>query len=345
MLESASIHQKPQIYTDVSGLSKLKSEANGGSAESIEAVAEQFEALFLHLMLKSMRDANAVFAEGNYLNSSSVETYQEMLDQQLSVSMSQGNGIGLKTLLMRQLGHKQAAPIAPTEVSEKGNHSDAISHIAAPTVTQNTNALLDSARDHSMAADTKPDTRVKNTAVIDGIAHVKKIISMPNEKPIAASDINENQQAFIKGLLPFADKASDDIGVDPLMLVAQAALETGWGKHLIKGSNGSSSFNLFNIKAAAGWEGKTVAKDVVEFRGGIPMQQPSTFRAYDSFEDSFNDYINFIKENPRYSDALEQSHSPEGYIKELHKAGYATDPEYSKKVTRVFKRMSAIQGT
>lgn len=342
MLESASIHQKPQIYTDVSGLSKLKSEANGGSAESIEAVAEQFEALFLHLMLKSMRDANAVFAEGNYLNSSSVETYQEMLDQQLSVSMSQGNGIGLKTLLMRQLGHKQAPP---TEVSEKGNHSEAINHIAAPTVTQNTDALLNSTRDYSAAADNKLDARVKNTTVIDGASQAKNIISTPSQKLIAVSDINENQQAFIEGLLPFADKASDDLGVDPLMLVAQAALETGWGKHLIKHSNGSSSFNLFNIKAAAGWEGKTVAKDVVEFRGGIPMQQPSTFRAYDSFEDSFNDYINFVKENPRYSDALEQSHSPEGYIKELHKAGYATDPEYSKKVTSVFKRMSAIQGT
>ena len=338
MLENSSALQQSQIYTDISGLSKLKSAAKSGSPDAIEAVAEQFEALFLNLMLKSMRDANAVFAEGNYLNSSSVETYQQMLDQQLSVSMSEGSGIGLKQLLMTQLGNRQHTPQKPNNA--EGSLAIAFKNPVSNNITKkDTLAQPMPSLDSSSRADKHVDRhldlsegpRAKNAANLN--------------KPIVVSDINKNPQAFVNALLPAAEQAGDELGVDPLMLVAQAALETGWGKHLINHANGRSSFNLFNIKAGSSWEGKTVNKDVVEFRGGIRMQQQSQFRAYDSFEDSFKDYVSFIKENSRYSQALEQSHSPESYMRELHKAGYATDPDYSKKVTGVFQRMDAIEGT
>ena len=145
--------------------------------------------------------------------------------------------------------------------------------------------------------------------------------------------------------MPFAEEAGNELGVDPKMLIAQAALETGWGKYLLNHPNGSSSFNLFNIKAGSNWHGETVSKEVVEYRGGITMQQKSQFRAYNSFQDSFADYVNFIKQNSRYSQALEQSHIPEKYMQALHQAGYATDPAYSKKVTHVYQRMDALKGT
>ncbi len=168
-----------------------------------------------------------------------------------------------------------------------------------------------------------------------------------NDKPVAQESIdktNNDQQTanqaknftsakdFVQTLWPSAKNAAEEIGVSPKLLLAQAALETGWGKYVIQGQNGKSSFNLFNIKADAGWTGAKTSISTVEFIGGQAQSQRADFRQYDSYEDSFKDYVSFLQKNPRYSDALKSTQDSAQFLQALQQAGYATDPEYANKI-------------
>ena len=119
------------------------------------------------------------------------------------------------------------------------------------------------------------------------------------------------------------------------MLIAQAALETGWGKAVTRHDDGSSSYNLFNIKADRRWDGPSVTKQTLEYRNGIAGREQAQFRAYDSFADSFNDYVDFITRQPRYQQALQHGGDAATFADELQRAGYATDPAYARKIKRI----------
>ena len=137
--------------------------------------------------------------------------------------------------------------------------------------------------------------------------------------------------------MPLAEKAAGMLGVSPSVLLAQAALETGWGKFVTRDTaSGKSSFNLFNIKADSRWQGDAVQVQTLEYRGGVPEKEQARFRAYEDYADSFNDYVEFLQTNPRYQQALEQAEDPGRFVRELHAAGYATDPEYATKIERIF---------
>ncbi len=153
---------------------------------------------------------------------------------------------------------------------------------------------------------------------------------------IAASEATMAQplsspEGFSQALMPHAKAAAAELGTTPEVLLAQAALETGWGKHMTQLPDGRSSHNLFNIKADPAWQGKTVQMNTMEYQHGKPIMQSARFRAYDSYGESFADYARFIKSNPRYSNALTQAENAEHYVQQVHKAGYATDPAYSDK--------------
>ena len=143
---------------------------------------------------------------------------------------------------------------------------------------------------------------------------------------------------FINKMWPQAQQAAQELGVDAKVLLAQSALETGWGKHVMQNKAGQSSHNLFGIKASRGWEGKTVSVQTVEYENGVASKKQATFRAYDSYAESFNDYVQFLKQNPRYQDALSKVDSNEGFVKGLQKAGYATDPMYAQKILSILNR-------
>lgn len=156
--------------------------------------------------------------------------------------------------------------------------------------------------------------------------------------------INSPEQ-FVEKLWEHAKTAAEELGVNPKVLLAQSALETGWGKHVISARNGESSHNLFGIKASHGWQGKSVSVPTVEYDNGIAVKRQAAFRAYDSFEDSFKDYVQFLKQNPRYQQALTKVDSNEGFVKGLQKAGYATDPAYAKKIISILNndQLSSLQ--
>jgi flagellar protein FlgJ len=152
-----------------------------------------------------------------------------------------------------------------------------------------------------------------------------------NAGAIAAPD----PAAFVRSILPLAEQAGAQLGVHPHALVAQAALETGWGTRPCRGANGEPSHNLFNLKATGGWSGGRVNVPTVEFAGGVAQRKVAAFRAYGSPAESFADYARLVGNHPRYAAARAQGADPVKYAEALQAAGYATDPGYAQKIARI----------
>ncbi|MBC3374788.1 flagellar assembly peptidoglycan hydrolase FlgJ [Pseudomonas sp. SWRI92] len=148
---------------------------------------------------------------------------------------------------------------------------------------------------------------------------------------------------FVDAMLPMAKEAADRIGVDPRYLVAQAALETGWGKSVMRQPDGSSSHNLFGIKASKNWTGDSARAITSEFRNGEMVKETAEFRSYASYRDSFHDLVNLLQSNSRYQDVLKSADNPEQFVRELQKAGYATDPNYASKISNIARQMTSYQ--
>ncbi|TJY62871.1 flagellar assembly peptidoglycan hydrolase FlgJ [Sinimarinibacterium sp. CAU 1509] len=140
---------------------------------------------------------------------------------------------------------------------------------------------------------------------------------------------------FVSTVMPHARQAAEKIGVPAEVLVAQAALETGWGRHQLRHPDGSASFNFFGIKADKRWQGSDVSSRTTEFSQGRMHRTQASFRSYDSIADAFDDYVNFLQSNPRYADALRHGGDARQFTSGLQKAGYATDPRYSDKIMRI----------
>ncbi|USD64601.1 flagellar assembly peptidoglycan hydrolase FlgJ [Vibrio sp. SCSIO 43136] len=173
-------------------------------------------------------------------------------------------------------------------------------------------------------------------------ATLDTINRVPVNKPIARTervDVNEpsrfeSPQHFVESLKPYADKAAKALGVDSSVLLAQAALETGWGKKTVQNAAANSN-NLFNIKADRRWQGDRISTQTLEYYGNTPVNEKAAFRSYGSYQESFDDYVRFLNENPRYQTALQHNGNTEEFIRGIHKAGYATDPTYADKILRV----------
>lgn len=141
-------------------------------------------------------------------------------------------------------------------------------------------------------------------------------------------------------MLAHAKRAAAALGTMPEVLVAQAALETGWGQHVMSGDGGVSSHNLFGIKADPSWHGETVRRATLEYFDGHPVRVTAAFRAYEDYGAAFDDYAKFIQSNPRYQRALERAAEPAAYARELQRAGYATDPDYARKILQIHEQLA-----
>lgn len=296
-------------YHDLQGLSALRAEAASAPNQAIEEVAAQFESLFVQMMLKSMRDATI---DGGLFQSDQMEVYQDMFDNQLAVGLAGQGGLGLAQILVEELGGSQSAP----EASENEQ----------PILSQ---------------AYPRPSTSLVSLPVAPATSEMAdvELTGISEAAPAAttgAGDWNpDSPEDYIRGVWDYAVDAARQLGLDPLVLVAQSALETGWGKKMVQAIDGSSSFNLFGIKADRSWGGDSAAVKSFEFRDGVARLEKSSFRVYDSLANSFDDYVSFLKSNPRYQQALEKIKDSEEFLNELQSAGYATDPGYADKIMRI----------
>lgn len=323
-----------QLYTDLAELQKLKSKAKGNEAEGLRMAAEQFEQVFLNMLLRSMREANAAFGEDNFMNSSQTKFYQGMFDNQIAMEISSSQGIGLSDVLVRQLSQK-AGDSAKPDVDLKDMDLD----------SRRLNSAFDQAAAVAASALLAKAEGQENPPGITLTAEqedaVKEVFQQLNtSKSSHKSELPDrfsSPEEFVEKLLPLAEKVAEGLGVDPRVLVAQAALETGWGKYMVRGTDGSNSNNLFNIKADSRWGGSSAQVSTLEYRDGVAQREKALFRSYSSYEDSFNDYVDFLKNSPRYQQALQSAENPYDYVQQLQDAGYATDPAYAEKIKNIFE--------
>jgi len=277
-------------WTELSGFQQLRSQAQGDAKSALPAVAKQFESIFTQMMLKSMREAGF---GGGVGDSEAGDAYRDLLDHQLSLSLSNGgHGLGIAQMLMRQLGGKDAtsAPDAATDASSSWQ------------------------------------------STLDKLAHgaVTAAGKVAEWMPGTGDAVN-----FVQALAPHAQAAAQKLGVSVRALLAQAALETGWGKHLPAHHDGSTSNNLFGMKAGGSWGGDKVSVPTLEYEGGVAVRRRDQFRAYGSPGDSFADYADVLANNPRYAGAIGKGEDIRGFAKALAHGGYATDPAYAAKLEAI----------
>ncbi|MFJ7788551.1 flagellar assembly peptidoglycan hydrolase FlgJ [Pseudomonas sp. NPDC096925] len=356
-------------YTDLNRLSSLKV-GDRDSEANVRKVAQEFESLFISEMLKASRKASDVLADDNPMNTETVKQYRDMYDQQLAVSMSrEGGGIGLQDVLVRQLtkGRSTSINTSPFPRAEGGGPALWGNKVAQPVhandsaATRNDVAALNSRRlalpsklTDRLLAGIVPSAATTNSAAVsarDG-QQVAQAFAVPDnglrilgravaQPPLAPNKAFADSDEFVATMLPMAEQAAKRIGIDPRYLVAQAALETGWGKSVMRNTDGSSSHNLFGIKATGNWQGEQARAITSEFRDGQFVKETAAFRSYDSYQDSFHDLVSLLQSNSRYQDALDSADNPEQFARELQKAGYATDPGYAKKIISIARQMQA----
>ncbi|MDO9267718.1 MAG: flagellar assembly peptidoglycan hydrolase FlgJ [Methylobacter sp.] len=349
--------QNADVYTDFNSLAKLKSQARKESPEALKEVAKQFESIFLNNVLKSMRDAK--LGDGAMDNDQS-KFYNDMYDQQLAVHLSGSPGVGLADLIVKQLGPDKPKN-EKQDVEDYLNKSGGISSGSEQVHVLNRQAGGKTGN----SATGFEEGQVKVTPYLHDTTARMQAVEQRMER-LPGSPLNEmdelpfnsesalpmqsiaalkadhalpiqSSEEFVRRLHPYAEQAAKELGVEPKVILAQAALESGWGRSVIKNSNGSNSFNLFNIKADKAWQGKQAQVATLEFDQGIPKKVNAGFRSYNSFKESFKDYVYFIKSNPRYGDALKKAGNAEQYMHELQRAGYATDPKYADKVMSIYQ--------
>jgi peptidoglycan hydrolase FlgJ len=298
------------VYNDLSGLNSIKEASRGeNSDEALRAVAQQFESMYMNIIMKSMSDANKSLNPDSMFNSNESESWQDMHRQQTSLSMSQDGGMGLADVLFEQMKGQERA--------KNNDHS-----------SMNLKTLAESER--SIVAARQANTEKSE----DPLSFVNQWLKDAPFTSDRSKTEFDTPQDFIKSLYPHAENAAKALGLEPKFLLAQAALETGWGQNMINDKNGAS-FNIFGIKADPSWQGDATKVTTHEFMQGKKVKIQDQFRSYDNWQQGFNDYVDFIKSNPRYQDAVANVSDAKAYFAELQKAGYATDPEYADKINRV----------
>ncbi len=285
---------------DANGLQQLRAAAHDNSAGALKKTATQFEALFLDMVMKSMREATP--SEG-LMDSEQGRMMQGMLDQQYTKALAT-RGIGLADVLVRQLSPKGGAPAGPSA--------------AQP-------APVASGTPVSPGVPASSGTPVPSAAA-------------PASAPEAQGKATQ-KRGFIDKLLSHAEAVSAATGIPSRFMVAQAALESGWGRREIRNADGSASHNIFGIKAGAHWKGKVTEVTTTEYVNGMPQKRIERFRSYDSYADAFADYAKTLTGSARYRDVLASASDAAGFAHGLQKAGYATDPLYAQKLTRVIARV------
>ena len=317
-----------QNFFDLNGLNNItlqsKSTDQASKDEALSAAAKQFEAIFMQMLLKSMRSAQDVLESDSPFNSQTTKFYRDMHDQQLAVELSTNGSLGLSELIVRQLG---------------GNNENFTPH----TVLRSDAELTARAIGSTKKADN--DNRQLDNDMRSLGTSKNRQIETPFQELINLAKKEqgfEQPQDFVSALIEPAKQAEKSLGVPFQVVIAQAALETGWGKKIIVDKNGESSNNLFNIKADKRWQGDHVTKDTLEFEQGTMVKKSAPFRVYSSVSESVNDYIKFLSNNPRYEAALEKANDVEHFLQGIQKAGYATDPQYAEKILGTLKRVGSL---
>lgn len=275
---------------------------------AIREVAQQFEALVLREVL---RDMNAGSLAGDVSGSTGGDIYQQMWEAQMASALARGGGLGLGRMLERQL-LERAVPGTVGSEAQSGAQQPAVPLQSVP------HAWL--------------ETPVTGPVLP---ARVQERTEDPQPRTSVVAGLGESAEAFVERLLPHARWAAAELGVPAAAIIAQAALESSWGRRMPRHADGRPSFNLFGIKAGSRWRGSSAVVSTLEYADGVAVRGSAAFRAYDTLEDGVRDYVSTLLGNPRFRRALAAGGSARDFFAGLAGAGYATDPRYAQKLRSV----------
>jgi flagellar protein FlgJ len=308
---------------DVQGFDTMRAQANADPQKGLKAAAKQFDAVFTQMMLKSMRDATPT--DGPF-DSNDSKTFTSMLDQQLSQNMG-AKGIGVADMMLKQLMRNAGVSAAGTPADAAGASGDSSANAG------NIAAMNAMAKAYANAAGSSTASAKES---LSGNGYSADSALTPPARGAGSDKVTE----FVDRLAAPAQAASSATGIPARFIIGQAALESGWGKREIKNADGSTSHNVFGIKATSDWTGKTASAVTTEYVNGKPQKVVEKFRSYDSYEDALTDYASVLKSNPRYAPVVEASRDAVGFAHGMQKAGYATDPQYAKKLISIMRHIA-----
>lgn len=312
-----------QNFLDIGGLDSIRQQSNADDNASkeaaLESAAKQFEAIFMQMLMKSMRKAQDVLESDSPFNSQSTKFYRDMHDQQMSLELSNNGSLGLSELIVRQLGGKSDEFTPHTILRNDGN--------------------IDSRNQRSAQSVKKTEPEQLIVASTSSASAFEKDLVQKTDTQVPTFT---TPQDFISALTAPAKNVEKSIGVPFEVVIAQSALETGWGQKIIKNEQGESSNNLFNIKADSRWQGDKTHKETLEFEQGAMVKKKEPFRVYESLNESAQDYINFLSSGDRYQSALDKVGNVEQFLQGLQSAGYATDPNYADKIMGALKTVTSL---
>ncbi len=299
-----------ELAADSRSLDALRRDAARDPQQAVKSAARQFEAMFMQMVLKSMREATP---KSGLFDSNASELYTGMLDQQMANRVA-GSGTGLADMITRQLmRHMQAgAANGPAPASKAG---------AAVTADA-----------------------VRTAYAVPAATTTRSAAAVQSEGTTAAGSGESVQRTFVNRMWDHALVAQRATGLPAKFIVGQAALESGWGRNEIKSADGLRSYNLFGIKATGGWQGRTVEVPTTEYENGVAVRKVEKFRAYNNYGEAFRDWSRLLATNPRYAEVLAQGADAAGFANGLQRAGYATDPNYGAKLRRVIETAQALRG-
>jgi len=318
------------------GLETLRHAAAHNDPAAAKATAQKFESLFAEQLVKTMRQTSM----GDSMFPGSSTMYRDLYDHEIAKKLTQGKGLGLQPMIRRSLGDKTVSN-TPTNANATNTSLQNLQHNglmltnymrtlpaqSKPVAIDATQAVAKPATD---AAQRLPSPiKTPQASYSHGSGRLSAPTSDATSAPASPRAPNRtfsSAEDFVAQVLPHAQRAAAALGVTPQVLIAQAALETGWGKHTA-GNN-----NLFGIKAGSSWTGATRTLHTTEYSNGTPHTESASFRSYTSVGDSFDDYVNMIKNNPRYAGAVNSGIDNAKFASALQKAGYATDPSYARKI-------------
>ncbi|MGH8319871.1 MAG: flagellar assembly peptidoglycan hydrolase FlgJ [Steroidobacteraceae bacterium] len=324
----------PNALVDAGNLTTLQQAAAAHNPQALREAAQQFESLFTSMVLKSMRQAN--FSDPLF-GSAQASMYQDMYDDQIAAEISKGRGLGLADMLVQQL--RRSGLPGTTE----GSSTDSTTSTTSASSTSSTTSASSTSSTTSASSTTSTTSAASTTSSGAAAAHGSPAgtSAVTQASTNAGSCPSTAQQLqFAQSLWPDAQQAARRLGVSPVSLVAQAALETDWGRSVPRNAGGSTSNNLFGIKAGAAWSGTSVQSDTLEYDGGTATAVKAQFRAYATPSQCFKDYVTLLQSNPRYAAALGTGANTQAFAAALQRGGYATDPAYAGKLGAVANTLS-----
>lgn len=304
-----------QLAADARALNDMKTLARTDARAGVKAAAQQFEAYFLQMVMKSMRDATP--SDGLF-DSDQSRLYTGMLDQQLTQGLSSSGTLGFARMIEAQLAAQieRLAPVVDKAVKDARDAKDAKDTQGLPPT---------------------PKAGTKSGETASGASLPASAASLAAEAALPAADWRaETPREFVERVWPHAVEAAAELRVPPHYLVAHAALESGWGRHEPLHEDGTPSYNLFGVKAGRGWQGDAVTAATDEYVDGQRTEATESFRAYSSYGESFRDYARLLAGSARYAGVLGAADGMD-FAKNLQQAGYATDPMYAQKLARIIE--------